>query len=182
MAGGDTFSNGDRLPPLQKNFHDGLDHLLIVHSRLRFWVIHLKTQFLYPRRWQSFCAKSLAIVATTSHLMVRCVVSLHQHAQTAWRSHNYLVVQFFLMAYASEGRSIYPNSNSMIRYILLIVIVISALLLTGADYKGADVPTAKKFCRGYSVIEANKGIDCHGDTIKLVKVHGFFERELKEPA
>lgn len=72
-------------------------------------------------------------------------------------------------------------STSMIRHILLIVIVISAMLLTGADYKRADVPTAKKFCRGYSVIEADKGIDCHGDTIKLVKVHGFFERESKEP-
>ena len=69
----------------------------------------------------------------------------------------------------------------MIRHILFFVIVISAMLLTGADYKRADVPTAKKFCRGYSVIEADKGIDCHGDTIKLVKVHGFFERESKEP-
>ena len=70
----------------------------------------------------------------------------------------------------------------MIRHILLIIIVISAFLLTSADYKtAADVPAAKKFCRGYSVIEADKGIDCHGDTIKLVKVHGFFERELKEP-
>jgi len=72
-------------------------------------------------------------------------------------------------------------SNRMMRHILLIVIVISALMLTSADYKTTDVPSAKKFCRGYSVIEADKGIDCHGDTIKLVKVHGFFERELKEP-
>jgi len=69
----------------------------------------------------------------------------------------------------------------MIRHILLIVTVISGFLLTGADYKRANVPPAKKFCRGYSVIEADKGIDCHGDTIKLVKVHGFFERALKEP-
>ena len=69
----------------------------------------------------------------------------------------------------------------MIRHILLIVIVISAFLLTSADYKTADVPAEKKSCRGYSVIEADKGIDCHGDTIKLVKIHGFFERELKEP-
>ena len=72
-------------------------------------------------------------------------------------------------------------STSMIRHILLIIIIISAFLLTSADYKSADVPAAKKVCRGYSVIEADKGIDCHGDTIKLVKVHGFFERKLKEP-
>jgi hypothetical protein len=70
----------------------------------------------------------------------------------------------------------------MIRQILLIVIVMSAFLLTSADYKSTSPqPATKKFCRGYSVIEADKGIDCHGDTIKLVKVHGFFEREQKEP-
>jgi hypothetical protein len=70
----------------------------------------------------------------------------------------------------------------MIRQVILILIGISAFVLTSADYKKIDPPTtAKKFCRGYSVIEADRGIDCHGDTIKLVKVHGFFEREIKEP-
>jgi hypothetical protein len=68
----------------------------------------------------------------------------------------------------------------MIRQIVLIIIGISAFVLTSADYKKLDPPaTTKKFCRGYSVIEADKGIDCHGDTIKLVKVNGFFERESK---
>ena len=71
--------------------------------------------------------------------------------------------------------------TSMIRPILLTIVIISAFVLTSADYKRPEVPAAKKFCRGYSVIEADKGIDCHGDTIKLVKVRGFFERELKEP-
>ena len=71
--------------------------------------------------------------------------------------------------------------TSMIRHILLTIVIISAFVLTSADYKRPEVPAAKKFCRGYSVIEADKGIDCHGDTIKLVKVHGFFEPELKEP-
>ncbi|HEX6225137.1 MAG TPA: hypothetical protein VFZ52_12035 [Chryseolinea sp.] len=70
----------------------------------------------------------------------------------------------------------------MIRNVLLIVILLSAFVLTSADYKETDPSTTRKFCRGYSVIEADKGIDCHGDTIKLVKVHGFFEREEKEPA
>ena len=70
----------------------------------------------------------------------------------------------------------------MIRQIVLIIIGVSAFVLTGADYKEFDPPVStKKFCRGYSVIEADKGIDCHGDTIKLVKVHGFFQPELKEP-
>ena len=33
----------------------------------------------------------------------------------------------------------------------------------------------KKSCSGYEVIEANKGIDCNGDTVRLIKKHGFFE-------
>lgn len=71
----------------------------------------------------------------------------------------------------------------MIRNVLLIIIMLSAVVLTSADYKQTNSSTtAREFCRGYSVIEADKGIDCHGDTIKLVKVHGFFEREVKEPA
>jgi len=94
---------------------------------------------------------------------------------------DYLMVQFFLCLPQMKERLHTQISNSMIRHILLIVIVISAFVLTSADYKTVGVPSAKKFCRGYSVIEADKGIDCHGDTIKLVKVHGFFERELKEP-
>lgn len=35
--------------------------------------------------------------------------------------------------------------------------------------------TPKKACSGYVVIEVNKGIDCNGDTIKLMKKHGFYE-------
>ena len=33
----------------------------------------------------------------------------------------------------------------------------------------------KKTCSGYMVLEVNKGIDCNGDTIKLMKKHGFYE-------
>ena len=33
----------------------------------------------------------------------------------------------------------------------------------------------KKSCTGYEVIEVDKGIDCHGDTIRLIKKNGFFE-------
>ena len=35
--------------------------------------------------------------------------------------------------------------------------------------------TTKKSCSGYVVIEVNKGIDCNGDTIKLMKKHGYYE-------
>ncbi len=66
----------------------------------------------------------------------------------------------------------------MIRSLLIISIAIGALLLTGANSKMADAKTDKKYCKGYSVIEVDKGVDCYGDTIKLVKVNGFFERAL----
>jgi hypothetical protein len=37
------------------------------------------------------------------------------------------------------------------------------------------VKAQKKNCSGYVVIEFNKGIDCNGDTIKLMKKHGYYE-------
>lgn len=33
----------------------------------------------------------------------------------------------------------------------------------------------RKTCTGYEVIEAGKGINCYGDTIKLTKKSGFYE-------
>jgi hypothetical protein len=69
----------------------------------------------------------------------------------------------------------------MIRSILIVVIVIVTFVLTGANYKSADAnPGAKekKFCRGYTVIEVDKGVDCNGDTIRLVKTNGYFERAM----
>jgi hypothetical protein len=35
--------------------------------------------------------------------------------------------------------------------------------------------TPKKPCTGYIVIAVDKGIDCNGDTIQLVKEHGYFK-------
>ncbi len=64
----------------------------------------------------------------------------------------------------------------MVRSILIIIIALVTLLLTGASYKNAGADTPKKYCRGYSVIAVDKGIDCNGDTIKLVKLNGYFER------
>jgi hypothetical protein len=68
----------------------------------------------------------------------------------------------------------------MIRSILIVIIALGAFGLTGANNKEADSKTViKKHCRGYSVIEVDKGIDCNGDTIKLVKVNGFFQRAVE---
>jgi hypothetical protein len=35
--------------------------------------------------------------------------------------------------------------------------------------------TPKKSCTGYIVIAVDKGVDCNGDTIQLVKEHGYFK-------
>jgi len=41
----------------------------------------------------------------------------------------------------------------------------------------------KRSCTGYEVIEAGKGINCHGDTIKLTKRSGgFYEVAANYPA
>lgn len=51
-------------------------------------------------------------------------------------------------------------------------------LVIGADHRESQAPAAplKRVCKGYTVIEASKGVDCNGDTIKLVKVSGFYQR------
>ena len=64
----------------------------------------------------------------------------------------------------------------MVRSLTIMLVVITTFLISGANYKSAGADTAKKHCKGYSVIEVDKGIDCNGDTIKLVKINGYFER------
>ena len=53
-------------------------------------------------------------------------------------------------------------------------------IVTSADFNMvpslADVSQIRKQrCLGYTIIEAGKGVDCYGDTIMLVKQHGFYE-------
>jgi hypothetical protein len=69
------------------------------------------------------------------------------------------------------------NPRNMVRSIIIVLIACGCFVFVGAREKtsGNTVPV-KKTCSGYSVIEVDKGIDCNGDTIKLVKVNGFFQR------
>lgn len=59
---------------------------------------------------------------------------------------------------------------------LLFGVVLTLIVLLGADIrreKEAAVPVVKELpCHGYTIIEFGKGIDCDGDTVKLVKVDG----------
>jgi hypothetical protein len=65
----------------------------------------------------------------------------------------------------------------MKKIILALTIMLILVVMVGANFKGNDVaPVAaevpKKPCYGYTIIEFGKGINCDGDTIKLVKVNG----------
>jgi hypothetical protein len=59
------------------------------------------------------------------------------------------------------------------------VLLCFTMMMTGMDIrtlvKVRENGKAKKNCVGYTIIEADKGIDCYGDTVKLTKVHGYYE-------
>ncbi|HEX8038216.1 MAG TPA: hypothetical protein VF490_03675 [Chryseosolibacter sp.] len=60
---------------------------------------------------------------------------------------------------------------------LLFGLVLMLVTLLGADIrrkKEATKPVVaeKAPCYGYTIIEFGKGVNCHGDTVKLVKVKG----------
>lgn len=64
----------------------------------------------------------------------------------------------------------------MKRVFMLFGIILTLVILLGADIrrdKEALMPAVeKKPCYGYTIIEFGKGINCNGDTIKLMKVKG----------
>lgn len=60
---------------------------------------------------------------------------------------------------------------------LLFSVVLMLIMLVGADIRrekeASVLPVVeKKPCFGYTIIEFGKGINCDGDTVKLVKVKG----------
>lgn len=73
----------------------------------------------------------------------------------------------------------------MKKIFLLFSAVLTLIILLGADIrrnKEAKVREAGKVhCRGYTIIEFGKGIDCNGDTVKLVKVNGGQELAVTVP-
>lgn len=70
--------------------------------------------------------------------------------------------------------------------LILTPLFLSVLIaLIGADFHREEGATSaeapKKFCNGYTIIEYGKGIDCNGDTVRLVKVNGIQELQ-REPS
>jgi hypothetical protein len=65
----------------------------------------------------------------------------------------------------------------MKKILLLFSVVLTLVVLLGADIRrdkqaSALTKVEKKPCYGYTIIEFGKGIDCDGDTVRLVKVNG----------
>jgi hypothetical protein len=64
----------------------------------------------------------------------------------------------------------------MKKLVFAVLIIATLVALIGADIDRSNTPPIvsipKKPCYGYTIIEFGKGIDCHGDTVKLEKVNG----------
>lgn len=66
----------------------------------------------------------------------------------------------------------------MKKILFLFSVVLLLVALLGADIRRekqavAEVRAEEKIsCRGYTIIEFGKGINCDGDTVRLVKVKG----------
>lgn len=65
----------------------------------------------------------------------------------------------------------------MRRIILALSIIVMVIILAGADFRrnassNSTVVSKKKKCLGYTILEFGKGIDCNGDTLRLVRVNG----------
>ena len=64
-------------------------------------------------------------------------------------------------------------------FLLAVVFVSLAMIIVAADFRRIpDLLQSKpiqKTCVGYTIIEFDKGIDCYGDTVKLVRKYGFAE-------
>jgi hypothetical protein len=60
------------------------------------------------------------------------------------------------------------------------LIVCLGFLMISAEYNSPEpsehaAKLKKHHCFGYTIIEAGKGVDCYGDTVKLVKSHGYYQ-------
>jgi hypothetical protein len=59
-----------------------------------------------------------------------------------------------------------------ISFIIMLFVILGADIRRNESSNATVVNIMKKKCLGYTIIEFGKGIDCNGDTVKLVKVNG----------
>ena len=74
----------------------------------------------------------------------------------------------------------------MKKVVLTLAVLIILVVILGADIYRSEATsttpaTPEKLCYGYTIIEFGKGIDCNGDTVRLVKINGGQEM-VKDPA
>jgi hypothetical protein len=64
----------------------------------------------------------------------------------------------------------------MKKIVFALAVLIVLVMMMSANVESPSGSTAimipKKTCYGYTIIEFGKGINCDGDTVKLVKVNG----------
>lgn len=70
------------------------------------------------------------------------------------------------------------KSKGMKRVSVFVALGVAGWFMMSAEQGtvSAERKAEKKACVGYTIIEASKGIDCNGDTIRLVRTAGFYER------
>lgn len=65
---------------------------------------------------------------------------------------------------------------------LIFSIVLILVVLLGADIRReketSRLVVEKRPCKGYTILEFGKGINCDGDTVKLVKVEGGGQKQM----
>ena len=62
----------------------------------------------------------------------------------------------------------------MKKVLLLAVLGVCLVMMFGAaDFRSLTQSPSRTNCKGYTIIEYDKGINCHGDTILLVRTNGF---------
>lgn len=59
-----------------------------------------------------------------------------------------------------------------------LVLIFLVMIVAAADFPRLPLLDARRShrCGGYTIIAFDKGIDCNGDTIRLVRTHGYAER------
>ena len=58
------------------------------------------------------------------------------------------------------------------------VLACLVMIIVAADFRSIPLLESRRqqSCVGYTIIEFDKGIDCHGDTIRLVRTNGYAEK------
>lgn len=57
-------------------------------------------------------------------------------------------------------------------------VVCLMMIMVAANFRSMPylLQSGKNPCVGYTIIEFDKGVDCYGDTIQLVRKNGFAQR------